>query len=81
MRAAGVPVVPGSNGPLETVEEAQQFAKKIGFPLLIKAALGGGGRGIRLVQNEEELPRQFDMARTEAASSFGKPDGTSRSAT
>ena len=74
MRAAGVPVVPGSNGPLETVEEAQEFAKKIGFPLLIKAALGGGGRGIRLVQNEEELPRQFDMARTEAASSFGKPD-------
>ena len=74
MRAAGVPVVPGSNGPLETVEEAQQFAQKIGFPLLIKAALGGGGRGIRLVQNEDELPRQFDMARTEAASSFGKPD-------
>ena len=74
MRAAGVPVVPGSNGPLETVEEAQEFARKIGFPLLIKAALGGGGRGIRLVQNEEELPRQFDMARTEAASSFGKPD-------
>ncbi len=74
MRAAGVPVVPGSNGPLETVEEAQQFAQKIGFPLLIKASLGGGGRGIRLVQNEDELPRQFDMARAEAASSFGKPD-------
>jgi acetyl-CoA carboxylase biotin carboxylase subunit len=74
MRAAGVPVVPGSPGPVDSVEEALKYAPKIGFPLLVKAALGGGGRGIRLVQNEEELPRQFDMARTEAESSFGKPD-------
>ncbi len=74
MRAAGVPVVPGSPGPVDTVDEAQKWAQKIGFPLLIKAALGGGGRGIRLVQNEDELPRQYDLARTEAASSFGKPD-------
>lgn len=74
MRAAGVPIVPGTPGPVDSVEEAQRYALKIGFPLLIKAALGGGGRGIRLVQNEEELPRQFDLARAEAAGAFGKPD-------
>ncbi len=74
MRAAGVPVVPGTNGTVADEQEALRFAQKIGYPLLIKAAHGGGGRGIRLVQNEEELPRQLDMARTEAASSFGSGD-------
>lgn len=71
MRAAGVPVVPGSNGPVADEQEALSLAKKIGFPLLIKAAYGGGGRGIRLVQNEEELSRQLEMARSEAAAAFG----------
>jgi len=74
MRTAGVPVVPGTNGTVADEQEALRFAQKIGYPLLIKAAHGGGGRGIRLVQNEEELPRQLDMARTEAASSFGSGD-------
>ncbi len=74
MRAAGVPVVPGTEGMISDDQEALRFARKTGFPLLIKAAHGGGGRGIRLVQNEDELPRQLDMARTEAASAFGSAE-------
>ncbi len=73
MKAARVPVVPGM-GSVQNAQEAIQFASKIGYPLLIKASHGGGGRGIRLVQNDEELPKQLDMARNEAASSFGNPD-------
>jgi acetyl-CoA carboxylase biotin carboxylase subunit len=71
MRAAGVPIVPGSNGPVADEQEALSLGRKIGFPLLIKAAHGGGGRGIRLVQNEEELARQIELARSEAAAAFG----------
>ncbi len=74
MRAAGVPVVPGTEGMIADDQEALKFARKTGFPLLIKAAHGGGGRGIRLVQNEDELPRQLDMARNEAASAFGSAE-------
>jgi acetyl-CoA carboxylase biotin carboxylase subunit len=74
MRAAGVPIVPGTNGALVNEQDAVRFAHRNGYPLLIKAALGGGGRGIRLVQNDEELPRQLEMARNEAAASFGSPD-------
>jgi acetyl-CoA carboxylase biotin carboxylase subunit len=73
MRAARVPVVPGTTA-VQSVQEALQFAQKTGYPLLIKASNGGGGRGIRLVQNDEELPRQLDMAKSEAAASFGNPD-------
>ena len=74
MRAARVPVIPGSNGAIASEAEAIEFAKKVGYPVLIKASLGGGGRGIRLVQNDEELPRQLDLAKNEALSSFGNPD-------
>ena len=74
MRAARVPVVPGTYGAISNAQEALKYASKIGFPLLIKASLGGGGRGIRLVQNEEELPRQLDMAQNEAVGAFGSPD-------
>ena len=74
MRNARVPVIPGTPGAVNTSQEAMLFVHKVGFPVLIKAAQGGGGRGIRLVQNEEELPRQLDMARNEAAASFGSPD-------
>lgn len=74
MRLARVPVIPGTLGVVSSEQEALDFAHKAGFPVLIKAALGGGGRGIRLVQNEEELPRQLDLARNEAVSSFGSPD-------
>jgi len=74
MRLAGVPVVPGTPGPISTEQEAHAFAQKVGYPILVKASLGGGGRGIRLVQNDEELPRQLDMARNEALTAFGSPD-------
>ncbi len=74
MSKAGVPVVPGSDGAIASDEEALRFARKTGYPLLIKAAHGGGGRGIRLVQNEEDLVRQLDMARTEAAAAFGSAE-------
>lgn len=73
-KAAGVPIVPGTDGVLEDDKQALGFARKVGFPLLIKAAHGGGGRGIRLVQNEDELVRQIDMARTEAGAAFGSSE-------
>jgi acetyl-CoA carboxylase biotin carboxylase subunit len=76
--AAGTPVVPGDNGPtgegFPTAEQALAAARRIGFPVLIKAAAGGGGKGMRLVAGEGELAAAFEGARREAASSFG--DGT-----
>ncbi len=74
MRLAKVPVIPGTMGAISSEHEAIAFALKVGYPVLIKASLGGGGRGIRLVHNDEELPRQLDLARNEALSSFGNPD-------
>ena len=70
MREAGVPVVPGADAEVEP-DEAIQVAKKIGYPLLIKAAAGGGGKGIRLVTNESELEAAVRVASSEAASAFG----------
>jgi acetyl-CoA carboxylase, biotin carboxylase subunit len=76
--AAGTPVVPGDNGPtgdgFPTAEQAVAAARKIGFPVLIKAAAGGGGKGMRLVSSEAEFAAAFDGARREATSAFG--DGT-----
>lgn len=72
--AEGVPVVPGSDGPVRTVEEAIAFAKSAGFPVIIKAAMGGGGRGMRVVRDESSLPEAFERATSEALASFG--DGT-----
>ena len=60
---AGVPVAPWSNGPVETIEEAREHAERIGYPLMIKAAAGGGGRGIRKVLEESELERALDSSR------------------
>ena len=74
MEKAGVPIVPGTNTPLRDPVEATKVAAKIGFPVMIKAAGGGGGRGIRVVQNEEEFPKILKMAQIEAESSFGNPD-------
>jgi len=71
MKAAGVPCIPGSEGIVETLEDARNWAKQIGFPLIIKAVAGGGGRGMRVVQNMEELDSQYTMASTEALASFG----------
>lgn len=68
---AGVPVVPGSPGELQDVEVALAAAESVGYPLLIKASAGGGGRGIRLAQNAEELAEEFPRAQREAQAAFG----------
>lgn len=69
MKAAGVPVVPGIED-IKTAAEAKEFAKTVGYPILLKAAAGGGGKGIRLVREEAELSAKWDMARQEAKVSF-----------
>jgi len=74
MEKAGVPIVPGTNTALRDPLEAAKVASKIGFPVMIKAAGGGGGRGIRVVQNEEEFPKILKTAQVEAESSFGNAD-------
>ncbi len=73
-KAVKCPVIPGSDGIVEDVQEAMKEAKKIGFPVFIKASAGGGGRGIRIAQNSEEFVRQFSAARAEAEVSFNNPD-------
>jgi len=73
MIKAGVPVVPGSDGAVKNVEEGLQIAKDIGFPIMIKASSGGGGRGMRIAQNEEAFTKAFSLAQTEAQSAFGDP--------
>ncbi|GFN23316.1 acetyl-CoA carboxylase biotin carboxylase subunit [Thermanaeromonas sp. C210] len=71
MLAAGVPVVPGSEGVVGNVEEALAIAREIGYPVLVKAAAGGGGRGMRVAQNPAELRQAVQMARQEAEAAFG----------
>lgn len=73
MRAANVPVVPGSDGLVESVEEAVKLGREIGYPLVIKATAGGGGKGIRIVENEEMLIHQMTAAQQEAEKAFGNP--------
>jgi len=74
MIKAGVPVVPGGEGLLESVEHAKSLAKEVGYPVILKATAGGGGKGMRVVWEESELERNYDMAKTEAAAAF-KNDG------
>ena len=74
MIAANVPVIPGSDDVVPTVEEGIELAKRIGFPLLIKAVAGGGGKGIRRVESVEEFEHQFVTARQEALQAFGNAD-------
>jgi len=71
MQAAGIPLLPGSDGPLSGVEEAIDLARTIGFPVLLKATAGGGGRGMRRVLSEEEMEPAFAQASTEALAAFG----------
>ena len=71
MKKAKVPILPGSDGILATVEEAQAWAKKVGFPVILKAKAGGGGRGMRIVRSADELPNLFHAANAEAANAFG----------
>ena len=74
MIKAGVPVVPGGGGLLESVDHAKQIASEVGYPVILKATAGGGGKGMRVVWSEDELERNFDMAKNEAGASF-KNDG------
>ena len=71
MRAAGVPVVPGSDGLLDTIEEGKQMALEIGYPVIIKATAGGGGRGMRIIRSEDEFEKLWHDAKTEAGAAFG----------
>jgi acetyl-CoA carboxylase biotin carboxylase subunit len=71
MKRANVPILPGSDGVIDTAEEAQEWAKKVGFPVILKAKAGGGGRGMRIVRTLDELPNLFHAAYTEAANAFG----------
>ncbi|WP_018660630.1 acetyl-CoA carboxylase biotin carboxylase subunit [Heyndrickxia acidiproducens] len=73
MKAAGVPIVPGSDGIVKDVEEAKEVADKIGYPVIIKATAGGGGKGIRVARNEEELEKGIHITQQEAATAFGNP--------
>lgn len=74
MIKAGVPVVPGGGGLLQSIEEARSIAKEIGYPVILKATAGGGGKGMRIVWEESELERNLDLAKSEAAAAF-KNDG------
>ncbi|HET7657391.1 MAG TPA: pyruvate carboxylase [Bacillales bacterium] len=68
---AGIPVVPGSDGPVSELQEIENFAQEHGYPLMIKAALGGGGRGMRIVRSEQALADSYDRAKSEAKKAFG----------
>jgi acetyl-CoA carboxylase biotin carboxylase subunit len=74
MSEVGVPIVPGSPGPVEDAEQALEFAKGIGFPVIIKAAAGGGGKGMRVARDADDFARSFQLARSEALSAFGNGD-------
>lgn len=71
MIAAGVPVVPGTEEPIRTAEEAVETAKRIGFPVMLKASMGGGGKGMRLIEREEDVIEMYNSARSEAVAGFG----------
>jgi acetyl-CoA carboxylase biotin carboxylase subunit len=71
MIKAGVPCIPGSEGLLESVEQGLELAKKIKYPVIVKATAGGGGKGMRIINNEEEFTKAWDDAKREAAASFG----------
>ena len=69
-----MPVVPGTEGPVESYDLADSFIKEYGFPVIIKAAMGGGGRGMRVVRDQASFKENFERAVSEAKSAFG--DGT-----
>jgi acetyl-CoA carboxylase biotin carboxylase subunit len=71
MQEAGVPIVPGTKEPVADANEAREKAKEVGYPIMLKALAGGGGKGMRLVRKEEDLDAAFRMSRSEAANSFG----------
>ncbi len=74
MANVGVPIVPGTPGPVEDPEEALEYAREMGFPVIIKAAAGGGGKGMRVARDQDDFLRSFQLARSEALSAFGNGD-------
>jgi acetyl-CoA carboxylase, biotin carboxylase subunit len=74
MKKEGVPILPGSDGIIASADEALEWARSVGFPVIVKASAGGGGRGMRVIRSEEELPNQFHAAQSEAAAAFGNGD-------
>ena len=74
MKQHGVPILPGSDGVVASAEEAREWARQVGFPVILKATAGGGGRGMRIVRNEEELPGLYRQAQSEASAAFGNGD-------
>ncbi|HAM82122.1 pyruvate carboxylase [Ornithinibacillus bavariensis] len=71
---AGLPVIPGSDGPVSSLEQVQEFGEKHGYPIIIKAALGGGGRGMRIVRNAHSLRDGYERAKSEAKAAFGSDE-------
>src|SRR5690625_1037253 len=71
---AGSPIIPGSDGPVSSISEVREFAEEAGYPIIIKASLGGGGRGMRIVHHEGELNEAYDRARSEAQTAFGNDE-------
>lgn len=71
---AGLPVIPGTDGPVNSLDEVKKFAKVHGYPIIIKASLGGGGRGMRIVRSENSLAEGFERAKSEAKAAFGEDD-------
>lgn len=71
VRKVGVPIIPGSDGPVESEAEALRIAKKLGYPVIIKAVAGGGGRGLRVANNDVSFAKEFNIARNEAERAFG----------
>ncbi len=74
MKKQGVPILPGSDGIISSPDEALEWAKTVGFPVIVKASAGGGGRGMRVIRSAEELPNLFHSAQSEAAAAFGNGD-------
>src|SRR5947209_6507986 len=71
MKKANVPILPGSDGVISSGDEAREWAKQIGYPVIVKASAGGGGRGMRVIRAENELEQLFNAAQSEAAAAFG----------
>ncbi|HLJ78383.1 MAG TPA: acetyl-CoA carboxylase biotin carboxylase subunit [Acidobacteriaceae bacterium] len=74
MKKARVPILPGSDGVIQSEDEALEWAKTVGYPVILKASAGGGGRGMRVVRSAEELPQLYHAAQSEAANAFGNGD-------
>jgi acetyl-CoA carboxylase biotin carboxylase subunit len=74
MKKAGVPILPGSEGVVANEDEALEWARSVGFPVIVKASAGGGGRGMRVIREEKDLPGSFKAAQSEAAAAFGNGD-------